>query len=595
MKIKKYQNGFTLIEVLVAVAVFLIFSIGVYSGINMIFKVVYQSRMRILETSILSEELETVRNLAYDDVGIVGGLPVGVLQHEKTVNRNNKDFTVVTTVRNIDDPFDGVLGGAPNDTSPADYKLVEISAICQGCVQTVPVILSTTIAPKSLEGASENGALFITVFDADGQPVPGANVHVVNSAPEPDLIVDDITDVGGMLRIIDAPTGTLSYRMTVTKDGYSTDQTISGVPGTPTKPPSTVVTQAITDISFSIDRLGSLLVKSIDSACAAVGSVNFSLRGEKLIGTNPATYKYDQNFSTNAGGEKNFATMEWDKYHFAVDGAYDLVGSVPMLPLNLTPGLIQEVSLVVRPHTANSFLVKVQDAGTKLPLSNATVHLSSATYDKTIVTGLGYSRQTDWSGGSGQVDYVDEGKYFSDNGTLDINSPSGDVKLKKVGGHYLNGGWLESSTFDFGEPVNFSNIIWGPSAQLAQVGAEPITFQIATSDSATPASWDFVGPDGTDATYYNSENTQIGVVHNGKRYLRYRVFLNTADDGFTPTLSEVAFTYTNSCTPPGQSFFSGLVADTYTLEVSRAGYITNNGTVEVVDKGEAIVNLSVVE
>jgi len=56
MKIKKYQNGFTLIEVLVAVAVFLIFSIGVYSGINMIFKVVYQSRMRILETSILSEE-----------------------------------------------------------------------------------------------------------------------------------------------------------------------------------------------------------------------------------------------------------------------------------------------------------------------------------------------------------------------------------------------------------------------------------------------------------------------------------------------------------------------------------------------------------
>ena len=55
-------------------------------------------------------------------------IELGVLEHTKNITRNGVVFNLVTTVRNIDDPYDGVVGGSPNDTAPADYKLVEISS-----------------------------------------------------------------------------------------------------------------------------------------------------------------------------------------------------------------------------------------------------------------------------------------------------------------------------------------------------------------------------------------------------------------------------------------------------------------------------------
>ncbi len=592
------SRGFSLIEVLAAVAVFLIFAIGVYGGINMVFKIVYQSRMTILETALLSEELEIARNLPYDRVGIVGGVPAGDLTRVKTVSRNGKDFQLITTVRNIDDPFDGTIGGAPRDLAPADYKLVEMSAICLGCVQQKPVILSTTVSPKNLEGATQNGAVFINVFDAAGLAVAGAGVRVENNTLNPTLLINDTTDNEGMLRLIDLPTSTLGYDITVGKDGYSTDRTYAIVPNNakPVKLPVTVATQTVTEISFSIDRLGSLDVRAINTACAAIGWVPFRLHGGKLIGTEPDVFKYDANLTTDGSGGNKILGLEWDKYHLDVAASnFDLAGAAPLTPLNLTPGLNQEVALVLRPRSENSLLVKVKDAGTGLPLSKAIVRLSQNGYDETLITGLGYSRQTDWSGGSGQERYETEDRYWTDSGTLDTNSPAGDVKLKRAGGNYLASGWLESSTFDLGTAVSFNNIVWEPWDQPPEAGQEPIAFQIAASDTSTPAVWDFVGPDGVSTTYYTATSTLVWNGYNGNRYLRYKLFLHTEDENFTPALSEVAFTYTNSCTPPGQSFFFGLSAGAYNLEVTRQGYITDVGTVDVAGAAEMVVNLSVNE
>jgi hypothetical protein len=213
-------------------------------------------------------------------------------------------------------------------------------------------------------------------------------------------------------------------------------------------------------------------------------------------------------------------------------------------------------------------------------------------YDQTIATGVGYLRQTDWSGGSGQANYTDQTKYFNDNGNLKVSSP-GDVKLKKVGGNYLNSGWLESSSIDFGGAVNYSNIIFSPISQPAQTGANPITFKIASSNTTSPSQWNYFGPDGTTSTYYTATSTLISGAHNGDRYLRYKAFLNTEDTSYTPTLSEVAFTYTNSCTPPGQSYFSNIPSgDDYTIDVSRTGYTDKSISAEVTSTSQILINLS---
>lgn len=598
MKFILNRKGFSLLEVLMASAIFLLFALGIYSGVSLVFKIVLQSRMRILETAILAERLEVARNLPYESVGIINGVPSGLLPYSTTTVRNGQTFTIITTVRNIDDAFDGTIGGNPNDSSPADYKLVEMSAICNNCSQQTPIALSTRVAPKQLEGASQNGALFIQVFDYLGQPVVGANVSVTNTAITPNVVIHDVTGSDGYLRIVDATTGTLSYHINVSKNGYSTDYTVPvsvAVP-TPVKPPSNIASQAITDISFSIDQLSNMDLHFITPACVAVASQPFRIRGEKKIGSDSSDvdiYKYDRNLTADSSGNYSFANFEWDKYHITISGTtYTIGGSTPLLPIDLTPGLTQDASIVLQPYSANSLLVKVKDSGTGLPLSDATIHLTASGYDETRTTGYGFVRQTDWSGGSGQTAYSNLTRYFNDNGNIRNNLPAGDLKLRKVGSNYLNSGWLESSTIDLGTASNFNNIIFSPTSQPPQTGVNPITFQIASSNSSSPSQWDFKGPGGATSTYYTATNTIIWSGHNGDRYMRYKVFLNTANTLYTPTLSEVAFTYITSCTPPGQVFFSGLSAVTYTLDVSRSGYITNSDTVDVSGSTEVEVSIS---
>lgn len=588
------MSGFTLIEITVAIAIFLIFAVGIYSTISMVFKIVYQSRMKITETALLSEQIEITRNIPYESVGIINGIPSGILLHSQIISRNGVNFTVITSVRNIDDPFDGTLGGVPNDISPADYKQVEVSAICNNCSQQEPVILSTVVSPKNLEGASENGALFVQVFDANGLPVTQANVHIVNTAVTPNIILDDVTDNDGMLKIVDAPTGTLSYNITVSKNGYSTEGTVSSSIANPNplKSPANVVSQTITEISFSIDKVGNLNVASVDSTCMGIAGPSVNLYGEKVLGTNPDVYKTNLNFSL-ATNNYNINNLEWDIYHLNLLGnTYDLAGSVPMLPFKLNPGSAQNLSLIFTPHTANSLLVKVKDAGTGLPLSDAATHLVGNGFDDSFQTDLGYVRQTDWSGGGGQINFIDDQKYFADSGNLENSFPSGDLKLKKTGNFYAVGGSLESSTFDLGSSVTLRNLIFEPLAQPAQTGLSPILFQLAATNTPNAVIWNFGGPDGASNTYYTSTNTLIysGLANN--RYLRYRVFLSTQDNHYTPQLSEVDFTFTNSCIPPGQVFFGSLSSGIYNLEVSRAGYSTNSGDVTVSGNGEMEVNLS---
>lgn len=578
--------GFTILEVMISMAIFALFAFGVYEGVRFVYKVVYISRVRIVETSLLSARLELARNMEYEDVGILNGIPAGKIPQTETVTKNGIIFNLVTTVRNIDDPYDRTATSSPPDTAPADYKLVEISAICASCIQHESVTLNTIVAPKGLEDGSNNGALFIQVFNKFGEPVEGAEVNVVKTDVSPPINFEDTTGNDGWLRIYDAPTGSLDYQITVTKDGYSSDYTsvITSERPMPRKPLITVIDRTVSQAFFSIDLLADLTVKTITQNCGISASREFDIWGEKLIGLVPPEPKYSQSFTTDGDGLYVLNDLEWDKYHFdSASAAYSIGGTIPMLPLALDPGSVQEISLIARPYSANTLLVNVIDGGTGLPLSDATVRIYSPTtsYDHSIVTGLGYERQTDWSGGSGQEDYSAEDRYFADDGNVDASIAAGDVELKKTGEEYASGGWLESSTFDLGEEVNFQNLIWEPIDQPAETGEVPIRFQIATSNSSSPANWDFLGPDGTSDSYYTATNTVFYEGHNGERYLRYRAYLSTADPAYTPHLSEVSFTFTNTCVPPGQAYFSALTAQNFMYEISRQGFITAAGDTDV--------------
>ncbi len=580
-------KGFSLVEVLVASAVLVVISTAVYSLYAKSLQFVSTSRTKIAATSLASELFETIRNLPFSDVGIVNGVPSGKIPRAQTFVRDNFTFVATTSIRNVDDYFDGTVTTTPKDTAPADYKLANLTITCVTCKSAAPVEYNTIVGPKSLEASTTNGSLFVQALDASGFPIQTADVHVVNSAKGIDIW--EVTNAQGIFELVGTPPGNQAYAITVTKPGYSTDRNYpTGGAGNPTpiKPYSTVASSTLTQVSFLIDRVSTFDVSSVNTQCDAAPTVDFALRGNKLIGT-PNVYKYaTTSFVTDGSGLKNLPNIEWDTYFwFATGTAYDLAGTIPPSPITIPPNTTQTVKIIPTTRVPKSLLVTVIDSVTSLPISGAytTVTLSGTTKDG--YTDRGAISQTDWVGGAGQEEVGDTTKYVSADAGIETTLVPGEVRLKSASSTYATSGELVSSTFDAGGNASFF--------QLQFTGTEPasttIRFQIATATtSSATTTWNYFGPDGTASTYYSSATGTIASIHANDQYLRYKMLLTTASTTVTPRVQDVAVTFTSVCTPPGQVFFNGLSTGTHSISISKSGYNTYSGTVPVTENWQAV-------
>ncbi|MCK4891103.1 MAG: DUF2341 domain-containing protein, partial [Candidatus Pacebacteria bacterium] len=96
---------------------------------------------------------------------------------------------------------------------------------------------------------------------------------------------------------------------------------------------------------------------------------------------------------------------------------------------------------------------------------------------------------------------------------------------------------LISSSNDTATNSDFNNISWNG---ITPAGTT-IKYQIATNnDNAT---WTFIGPDGTNATYYTTQEESIHSSHQGDRYIKYKAYLETTDITVTPTLNDITVFY----------------------------------------------------
>ncbi len=574
-------GGFSLVETLVATAVFLLMAVSIYQTYQGLLALVSLTRAKTIAAALGNEIFEIAHNLPYADVGVPQGVPAGKLPHTQTISRDGINFLATTTVRTIDDPFDGTIGGNPNDTAPSDYKLVEVEIGCPTCRFFQPLVVSGRIAPKNLEGASTNGALFVKVFDGNGVAVPDASVVVTNSLGT--INITDTTNTSGVLQLLDIPPGGSAYRISVSKSGYSSERTyLPGDPANPnpSKPDATIIAQQVTQVSFAIDKISSLSVQSVRDTCLAVGDLDFSVSGAKVIGTNPDVLKYSANKATSALGVLAISGLEWDTYGITLtDSAYDLLGTIPTNPFLLLPNSNQTLSLVVTPTNPKALLVTVTDAASGLPVTDASVSINLSSATTTLVTGRGFFGQTSWLGGANQESMADETKFFSSDGNIEYTTVPGDLRLKQILGQYQASGELISSTIDLGAATNFYQLLVTPGDQPPQAGSNSVRLQIATNDDG--ATWNFKGPDGTAGTYYTPTNQSIHSSHSGNRYLRYKIFLTTDSGSYTPNVSNIAFTFTAGCVPPGQVMFPGLSSATYNLTISKVGYQDYLDTVSV--------------
>jgi len=117
-----------------------------------------------------------------------------------------------------------------------------------------------------------------------------------------------------------------------------------------------------------------------------ISNVNFSLRGDKIVGTDAdeqPIYKYSTTHSTDWSGGKILSGMETDNYYFS---DFDRGGQplnlntvLSPIPFNLMPGT--STSAILYLEAENSLLVSIQDASSTEPIFGATIHLSNSSLD----------------------------------------------------------------------------------------------------------------------------------------------------------------------------------------------------------------------
>jgi len=586
-------SGFTLVEVLIGSSILLIVIVGIYSTFVSVIKTVQAARIKTDAMLLANEQIEVIRNLPYQDVGIENGVPVGVVPRIKTLTRGGSTYNLVFYIRNVDDVFDGTLGSTThNDLAPADYKQIEIDIGCATCrADLFPTsTIITSVAPRNLETTTGNGSLIIKTFDSNGDPVGGAGVHIVNNSGTTTIDISEITDNEGVFQLIDTPPGALVYQTTVSKAGYSTDGTVVASVSNPNplNPPSTVAAGQVTQLSFAIDKLSDLTVNTVNRYCDQLAGQTVGVVGQKKIGQNPDVFKYDKTFTSNDSGLINLSAIEWDTYNFnlATSSGRYLAGSLPPLPVLVSPDTEQTVTLMSVTGVARGLLVIVLDAATGLPLSGATVKVGS----ETQITNQGFFNQTDWSGGSGQFTYDNQTMFADTDGNIDYSTLPGELRLRSSLGQYLSSGYLISSVFDTNSTsTEYTTLTWSPADQATSTGANSVRVQIATGDDGATTTWNFIGPDGTTASYYTEPNSIINTANNNHRYLRYKLYLSTADVSVTPNISDLGITYTTACIPPGQAYFDDLSGLSQDITVTRDDYQSYSSSVATTEDWQAVI------
>jgi len=209
------------------------------------------------------------------------------------------------------------------------------------------------------------------------------------------------------------------------------------------------------------------------------------------------------------------------------------------------------------------------------------------------ISGDSWSEMTDtpdsveWGGalawGGGDYIYALRGKYTWDFWRYDTSADSWTSRahapssvgyggaLVMGGASYYGSGTLASSTYNAGSAVDFGNISWTSTA----TAGTSVKFQLATnSDNAT---WNFVGHDGTSATYYTSSGGQaIWSGHDDDRYIKYKAYLGTTDTGKTPVLHDISVTYTQQIILPTVTTGNATLVEESTATLH--GTVTGDGS-----------------
>ena len=260
IKRRSTVRGISLIDVVVGTFIMLTVFLGLFGAFRISVELVLSTKAKTGAVSLMTEKMETIRSLAYSDVGTVGGIPAGNLPQVEQVTLNGISYTINTLIQYEDAPQDG-LDAADENSITADYKVVKVEVFWNVKDSSRSTFAVTRIAPVGIETLTGGGTLTINVFDAAAQPIQGADVRIVNNTTTTTIDTTVQTNANGQVSFPGAPEAA-NYEITTTKSGYSTAGTYAASSTNPSPSPGhvSVAEETTTTVGFGIDVLGTLRV-----------------------------------------------------------------------------------------------------------------------------------------------------------------------------------------------------------------------------------------------------------------------------------------------------------------------------------------------
>lgn len=248
------------IEALFGIALMSLVFWALFGVFKLSIEIVLTSKAKIGALALANERIEFIRSLSYDDVGTLGGIPAGNIVQNESITLNQTRYNRRTYIQYADDSHDG-SGVNDENGITADYKIakVELTWDIRGRAHSYSLV--TNVVPRGMESLAGGGTIFVTVLDAFGSPLSGADVRIVNSTTAPAIDVTTFSNAEGLVMLPGAPAAS-DYQVTVTKVGYSTAQTYDPTVANPNPNPAhlSVAEAQTTSATFSIDELSSLAV-----------------------------------------------------------------------------------------------------------------------------------------------------------------------------------------------------------------------------------------------------------------------------------------------------------------------------------------------
>jgi len=395
------RSGFMLIEALTVLFIFSLITVTFYSVYSVGIRCIQDARNRLGALAVVNEKIEIVRNLKYDNIGTVNGTISGNIPQDQDISENAHRYHVHTQVSYVDDVFDGI--GYADTVWFEDYKKVIITVSWLGVKGTEEVELVARFVPPGKEVPHVgDGILSVNIFSDQpgGTGISDSKVQIIN----PDTGIDTYqeTDSTGNATFMGSTVrnSIQKYRITVTKSGYETVNTLSPYPVTAYNPidvHASVVTGTINVKNIVQNKLANLKISTVNYLGEPISGATFHLIGGRKLGSTvvaPITpvYNLNQDSVTDSDGEKLFSAISPGGYTFSLIGAtlsnYEIINSTPTNPFSLlSSDETLEVKVKLAGKTATALLVTVLKAVDDMPIPGAVVKLTNALgYDQSLTT-----------------------------------------------------------------------------------------------------------------------------------------------------------------------------------------------------------------